>query len=159
MSDLAIVCSCPDLGTAKLYQGVLSGEGIESTIDGEHTASLNLPMAGGFSEIYLRVWEEDLERARTVIADIGVEGSVSGCSTDSRPLDGNKIFVPLQPLPEKEEPPDLDAKVCASCGSDLVYRLPFASWQLALGALLLFLPFLFWRQPWTCKECGAPWTG
>jgi hypothetical protein len=159
MSDLVVVCSCPDLGMAKLYQSILSGEGIESSIDGEHTASLNLPLIGGLSEISLRVWEEDLERARRAIEDIGAEGSVVGCSTDSRPLDGNKLFVAIQPLPDKEEPPDPDERICASCGSDLVYRRPFAGWQLAFGALCLFLPFLFWRQPWICKECGAPWTG
>lgn len=120
---------------AQLARARLEAEGIEAVIADEHVARLygGLGVVGG---IKLQVWQPDAMRAAAVL--------------EAR-----------RPLPEIYLVTDEDAarSRCPGCNSDNVSFERWSRLGFLSSLLLLGVPLPVPRGRWTCRHCGADWSG
>ncbi len=120
---------------AQLARARLEAEGIEAVIADEHVARVygGLGVVGG---IRLQVWQPDAARAAAALAD-------------------------SRPLPEIYLVTDEDAARprCPGCNSDNVSFERWSRLGFLSSLLLLGVPLPVPRGRWSCRHCGADWSG
>ena len=160
MSKLVTIGTWPDSTSAEMVVGILKSDGIQAFTHGGYSSSLNMPGVNTFQPVLVQVMEEDLDRAMTIL---------EGYSDDEEPDELRlEINLPSDNTTSEAEPDigelpvelALDAPTegnlprCPKCGSEMLYprETPALLWLLA--ALALFIPFLTWREPMECRDCG-----
>lgn len=113
---LTLVARYTSIGEAEAARSVLEATGIETFIDNENIVAIDWLMSNAVGSIKVLVREEELERAREILAEL-------------------PAALPAEV--QFEKPPVRAPLACPECGSGDVKRIP----RLRLFALFVFIAF------------------
>jgi hypothetical protein len=72
-TDFVLLCHPGNPAELAMLRGLLTTEGVRFYIHNEHVGGLTSPMGTGIAPIGVMVAQDDLERAKALLAQIGCE--------------------------------------------------------------------------------------
>lgn len=135
MSGLVRLKYCENALEANRDKQILAESGINSFIANEQLIQSDWLLSQAVGGIQLQVFEEDLEKAKEVLADY---------------KDSEAFSLEVE---HTIEDPDFDF-VCPECGSNHIYRDERPSGGFGLGILILGIPANIPKNIYHCYYCG-----